>query len=214
MICAVDERTVIFGHEGGTVRPAKLSPGDVLIFRGDKCHRGSGLEIDRPAALLATHIFLNPVRGEDVGLDTLECVPHRRRLTREALVDSSRLKERLIPLPPHVETPPNERSENFSCQLCRALLPKNAVKKAYTMHCNRCHVTLCADVCWNSYHDGVGLEGKVTIEAYIETKLERNRRHQDWTPVYQESSLPPVHLRSNSVADAPEDVTMVYPKDG
>ena len=211
MICAVDERTVIFGHPGGKVRPAELSPGDVLVFRADKCHQGSGLVIDRPPALGA-HIFLNPIRGLlELGKETGECEPHRARVTHDALVDSSRLKERLIG-PPHMS---NENKNIMpSCQLCRALLPDIAVKKSYTKHCERCKVTLCAAVCWDHFHDGVGLEGKVTIGAYKEAKMKWLRRHKDSTPVYDQGGPQPVHQAGSSSASASEDVMPVYPADG
>jgi hypothetical protein len=171
-IIAVDSRNVIVGRLGS--RPLShtnvhLKPGDVLVFRTDLCHCGAGLMSNEKA--IGAHMFLDAENEPDLGRDTFNSLPDRTTVRRVFLSDPKKLTTRMMCLP-HEIVDEKERSPSFQCQLCTSIFGKRARTTKGVAHCRECNVTLCKQVCWGCYHDGVGLCGKKTVEKYIEEKLD------------------------------------------
>jgi hypothetical protein len=174
-IIAVDKRVVRFGRGKGT--EANASPGDVILFNSKNCHCGTGLKKDENARL-AAFCFL-AFEESDLGQDTFECFA-RSRVTLKKLQDGN------CDLSRRLEKGEDEEGElhedigydlidkHFRCQLCSVFFERDEVKKCIIHQCKHCKVTLCAGVCWEFYHKGLGIHPNVTFEKYMKARKDCN----------------------------------------
>ena len=181
-----------------TIVPVKR--GQALIFRSDRCHRGTAVEAGG-SERIAIHAFLNPCPGEKLGVDTHGCPVYRERVTLGKLKDPQKFPHRRRGGHDEEKANKDEIDHNHKCQLCQATgmhdfstgrLRRRA--KGELDRCKTCNVTLCSSVCFEYFHRGVGLNetatsrpvrkcnvGKLppTIEDYKMVKLAAIRQKEE-----------------------------------
>lgn len=142
----------------------EVRPRHALVFRSSLCHRGCGSAADDEFKL-AVHFYLDPNNEPNLGAKTFGCRVELKKLYPRQLHSFQHFNNRTDGrCKPTLENGKgnNELSgislKQMRCQLCPKLLDLESSGAMVDLaYCNRCKVVLCDDVCWQFFHEGLGL---------------------------------------------------------